>query len=149
MAQGSGTKILINDRLDVALAAKLDGVHLGQNSIPASEIRRAFGGNFIIGVSTHSIEEARRAIEGDANYLTYGPIFFTPSKGTYGLPVGVESLRGITKLSGIPVLALGGIDKTNYSQCLKQGAAGIAAIRLFQNLQESLPEIVSEIRVRA
>jgi thiamine-phosphate pyrophosphorylase len=125
----------VNDRLDVAIAAGADGVHLPVLSFPASEARavvRNKGLNdFIIGVSTHSLAEAREAESGGADFIVCGPVYETPSKRAYGAPIGIESFAEICGSVKIPVLALGGIDISNYQEPLRRGAAGIAAIRLF------------------
>jgi thiamine-phosphate pyrophosphorylase len=147
LAGGHQTKVVLNDRLDVALAANLNGVHLGQQSIPPDRIRSRFvRQDFIIGVSTHSFEELRQAQNQGADYATFGPVFFTPSKAIYGEPLGLNALKKITRSTRVPVLALGGIDKRNYKECLRNGASGIAAIRLFQNPADNLNEIVQEIK---
>ena len=134
LARGRSTRVLVNDRLDVALAAGFDGVHLAQNSVGPRPIRqRLQAPEFLLGVSTHSIEEIRRLEGQEISFITFGPVFYTPSKAAYGVPVGPEALQAAVRASRIPVLALGGIDTGNYRQCLSLGAAGIAAIRLFQN----------------
>ncbi|HVN82817.1 MAG TPA: thiamine phosphate synthase [Terriglobia bacterium] len=134
LARGRSTRVLVNDRLDVALAAGFDGVHLAQNSVGPRSIRQQLhASEFLIGVSTHSIEEIRQLEDQGMSFVTFGPVYYTPSKAAYGVPVGPEALREAVRASRIPVLALGGIDEGNYRQCLALGAAGIAAIRLFQN----------------
>jgi len=101
--------------------------------------------NFLIGVSTHSVEEVRQAIQNGADYVTFGPVFATPSKLHFGPPRGLSALRETVRYSNRPVLALGGIDQCNFSECLEQGAAGIAAIRLFQQTNPNLQEVVRAI----
>ncbi len=134
IARGSKTKILINDRADIALAANADGVHLTSNSIPTEIIRRSFPPEFIIGVSTHSTGEAQKAKTGGADFVIFSPIFATPSKEKYGRPKGLEKLRKVCqKLRDFPVIALGGVDKTNFREVLKNGASGFAAIRFLNN----------------
>jgi thiamine-phosphate pyrophosphorylase len=133
--------------LDIALAAGLDGIHLGLQSIRPDQIRsRLVCKNFIIGASTHSFEELRQAQSQGADYVTFGPVFFSPSKAIYGEPLGLEALKRITRFTSVPVLALGGVDRMNYKECLRNGASGIAAIRLFQNPANNLNEIVQEIK---
>ena len=125
------TKILVNDRADVALAANADGVHLTTASLSAETIRRAFPPNFIIGVSAHTIEEAEIAKRHGANFVTFSPIFSSPGKGN---PQGVEKLREVCeRLKPFPVVALGGIDETNFREVLQAGASGFAAIRFLNN----------------
>ncbi len=138
LARGTRTKILINDRLDIALSAGLAGVHLGNHSLPPAVLRAHTPQDFLIGVSTHSCEEFERAENEGANFVTLGPIFRTPSKAAYGAPVGLAVLREVCMRATIPVLALGGVDLNNYQSCLSAGAKGIAAIRLFQTSQGDL-----------
>lgn len=136
VTQDSGARVLVNDRLDVALAAGAAGVHLGENSLPPetlSEWRRASGRpEFLIGVSCHSLEACQKAARGGANYVFFGPVFATPSKAAFGPPQGLERLREVCRAIEIPVLAIGGITAENFQSCLEAGAAGIAAIRWFQ-----------------
>ena len=139
-----GTKVLVNDRIDVALAGDADGVHLASNSIPV-EVARKLIGNRILGASTHSIEEVRLAAEGGADFVVYGPIFATASKLKYGEPVGVESLGEVTAESKLPVIAIGGITEANYDSALQTGAAGIAAIGILAKA-DSLPELIRKIK---
>jgi len=124
-ATGSTTKILVNDRLDIALAANIDGVHLPANGLPASRVRPLVR---MLGCSTHSVEESLNAESDGADFVIYGPVFETPGK----IPVGLEALRRVTAAVRIPVLAIGGITRTNAHEVIDAGAAGIAAIRLFQ-----------------
>ncbi len=135
-------KVIVNDRLDVALGAGAAGVHLGHASIPAGEVVRwCRAGNapadFLIGVSCHSLEGAREAENAGANYTYFGPIYETPSKIPFGKPHGVEELAQVTKVVSIPVVAIGGVNESNAAECLRAGAAGIAAIRMIQDAPES------------
>lgn len=132
----SKTRILVNDRFDVAWAAGAAGVHSGENSLPIRvlvEARRAcLPPNFLVGASCHSLGGAINTTEGGADYLFFGPIFDTPSKARFGPPQGVAKLARICSAVSIPVIAIGGITIENVRQCRQAGAAGIAAIRLFQ-----------------
>ena len=141
IAQNSKTKILVNDRADIALAALADGVHLTARSLSAAVIRRSFPPDFIVGVSTHTFEEAENARRQAADFITFSPIFPTPEKEKYGAPPqGLEKLREICeRLKPFPVFALGGIDQDNYKSVLQAGASGFAAIR-FLNDTEKLRE---------
>ncbi|GEA17407.1 thiamine phosphate synthase [Moorella sp. E306M] len=122
-----GTRLLINDRLDVALAAGADGVHLGENSLPPAVARRLLGPEKIMGVSVHSVTAAREAEKAGADYLLFGHIFPTASKE--GIPPrGVGSLREVVASVGIPIIALGGINTANARQCLAAGARGVAVM---------------------
>jgi thiamine-phosphate pyrophosphorylase len=133
--------VMVNDRLDVALAADASGIHLGENSLPlelVSEWRRSSErADFQIGVSCHSLESARSAEKGGADYVFFGPVFATPSKAAFGAAQGIERLREVCAAVSIPVLAIGGVNPGNARACLDAGAAGIAAIRFFQNVQNS------------
>jgi thiamine-phosphate pyrophosphorylase len=133
----ASVRVFVNDRLDVALAANAAGVHLGEKSLPleiVTEWRRSAGRlDFLIGVSCHSVESARAAWRGGADYIFFGPVFATPSKAGFGAPQGIERLREVCLSVEIPVLAIGGVDSENARACFTAGAAGIAAIRLFQD----------------
>jgi len=142
LARGSATRVLVNDRADIARAAACDGVHLTTDSLHARVVRRAFGGDFLIGVSTHALEEARGAYAGGADFAVFGPVFDTPSKRAYGPPVGLEALRDAAReLEAFPVVALGGVSLENAAEVFGAGAAGVAGIRLFadgQNLARTV-----------
>jgi thiamine-phosphate pyrophosphorylase len=144
-------RILVNDRLDVAIAAAADGVHLGELSLRVADAKRfcaaqRSAGEFVVGVSTHSVEALQEAEAGGvADYGIFGPIFATPSKLAYGLPQGVEKLREACRSVSMPVLAIGGISAENARECRSAGAAGIAAIRVFQD-SEDLGAVVKALR---
>lgn len=149
-ARPRGARVLVNDRLDVALATGADGVHLRVSSIPAHEVRAGAAkkglDDFLIGVSTHSIAEARMAEEGGADFIVCGPVYDTPSKRAYGLPLGLERFAEICGAVRIPTLAIGGINLSNYCESLRRGATGIAAIGLFTDvgkLEENIRSILS------
>lgn len=135
IAKNSQTKILINDRADIAQAAGADGVHLTANSLPTKIIRESFSTNFIVGVSAHTLDEAKTAKIQGANFATFSPVFKTPSKENYGNPQGLKKLRDVCeKLKPFPIIALGGIDRTNFSEVLNHGASGFAAIRFLNQI---------------
>lgn len=130
-------RVIVNDRLDVALAAGAAGVHLGGESAPVADVVRwCRDGNapagFLVGRSCHSTEDACAAQRAGANYLIYGPVFDTPSKRAFGSPQGLARLEEVCAAVMIPVIAIGGVNAGNAAECLRAGAAGIAAIRIFQ-----------------
>src|SRR5437868_6666337 len=134
--RGTTTRLLVNDRADIARAAGADGVQLTTRSLPAHIIRRAFGADFLIGVSTHTLAEARAARTDGADFAVFGPLFDTPSKRAYGPPLGLDQLCIVAReLAPFPVIAIGGITRANMADALAAGAHGIAAIRLFAEPQ--------------
>ena len=127
-------QLIINDRVDIALLAGADGVHVGRQSIDVKVLRTFVPEPFIIGVSTHSLTEACEAEQGGADFITFGPVYETPSKMKYGPPPGVGALKEVCRKVNLPVLALGGINKKEKIKDIKEsGAFGIALISgLFQ-----------------
>jgi len=146
LACGSESRVVINDRLDVALATGAHGVHLGGQSMSFEAVRRAVPPNFWIGVSCHSAEEVWVAEQAGADYAFLGPIFDTESKRIYGPPLGLGVLeRAARGVSRMPVLALGGITIARAVECMAAGAAGIAGISIFQQC-DSVSERVKALR---
>jgi len=127
-ARPEGIRVTVNDRVDVAIAAGADGVHLGVAGLPAADARTLGRGELRVGVSTHSLEELRAASEAVADYVTFGPVFPTASKAAYGPPVGVPALRRAVDETALPVLALGGITAERAPELRGVGIAGVAAI---------------------
>jgi len=123
-----GAKLFVNDHVDVAVAVGADGVHLGHQSMPVDAARRIVGSGMLIGSSTHSVQEAKDAEAQGADFITYGPIYETPSKAQYGKPVGKSSIREVKYPINIPLFALGGIKSANVLQVLAAGADGVALI---------------------
>jgi thiamine-phosphate pyrophosphorylase len=146
--QQGRTRVMVNDRLDVALAAHAHGVHLGTRSMPVDLVRRLAPREFVVGVSCHSLQEALAAEAAGANYILLGPIFATPSKLQYGPPLGLAKLREVTSQISIPVFALGGITLDRVPPCRQNGAAGIAGIRIFQDA-DSVQELIGALREKA
>lgn len=124
----AGAYLIINDRVDVALAVEADGVHLGQTDLPASAARQILGPTKIIGVSVKNEAQALEAEGAGADYVSVGPIFPTTSKEDAGLPVGLETLKVIRKSVSLPVFAIGGINLTNIREAIAAGADGVAVI---------------------
>lgn len=144
------SRILVNDRLDVALATEASGVHLGEKSLSPEEARRLVQSlgrkeDFLIGVSCHLLDSAKAAESGGPEYLFFGPLFATPSKAAYGEPQGLKRLAEVCRAVALPVLAIGGITLENAADCLSAGASGIAAIRLFQDAPD-MAALVRELR---
>lgn len=131
-------KLFINDRVDIALCVEADGVHLGQSSMPVYAARKVLddyasrithrASRFLIGVSTHNLEEALTAEKGGANFITFGPIYPTPSKLKYGEPVGLGSSEAVAKKIHIPIFGIGGIRPDNAKAVVNAGAYGVALI---------------------
>jgi len=119
---------IINDRVDIALAVEADGVHLGWQSLPFWVVRKLLGFEKLIGVSTHNRQEALQAQEYGADYITFGPIFDTPSKAGLLKPTGVEEIQKLKNEIDLPIVALGGINEKNVEAVLDEGADGIAVI---------------------
>ncbi len=124
----AGQALLVNDRLDVALAAGADGAHLPAAGIPPEEARRLLGPARLVGVSCHGTAEVARALRQGADFATFGPVFETPSKRAFGPPLGLDRLREAAAL-GLPLVGLGGIDASRAGEVRAAGAAGVGVIR--------------------
>jgi thiamine-phosphate pyrophosphorylase len=124
----NNVRLLISGRVDVALAVGADGVHLGVGGLPPAVARRLIGEELYMGVSTHSLKEAVSAQDAGADFITFGPVYHTPSKSKYGLPQGIEALKVVCSEIKIPVFALGGVKQENALDTLKAGAYGVAVI---------------------
>lgn len=122
------TRLLVNGRLDVAVAAGADGVHLPADGVPVAPLRQRFGPKVLIGRSTHRLEEVERARDEGADYVTFGPVYDTPGKGP---AVGLGELARAAA-TGLPVYALGGVTLERFEELAAAGASGVAAIRMFQ-----------------
>jgi len=144
-ASGSGSRILVNDRFDIALSCGADGVHLTTQSLPTAIVRKIVGKDFLIGVSTHSMAEAKEAEREGADFIVFGPVFETPSKLQYGQALGLRALAEVARAVTIPVIAIGGIQMENFQAVLDCQARGIAAIRLFAHAP-SLEEVVIRVK---
>ena len=146
ITHASSTRILVNDRADIAAGAGAPGVHLTTQSLDIAVIRNNFAQNFLIGASTHSWEEAQLAYEQGADFIVFGPIFSTKSKEQFGPPLGLEKLSDVCgRLDGFPVLALGGVSEVAARQCFEAGASGVAGISLFSE-PAALESVAAAIR---
>jgi thiamine-phosphate pyrophosphorylase len=128
LARRSGARVLVNDRLDLVLAACADGVHLRADSLPVSMARQLLGPHRLIGVSAHSVEEVARAQADGADFVVLGPIYETASKRQYGRAIGLGPLAEATQRSRIPIFAIGGVTASRVPELRKAGAAGAAVI---------------------
>jgi thiamine-phosphate pyrophosphorylase len=141
-------QLFVNDRVDVAVAVDADGVHLGHQSMPVDAVRRVVGDRMLIGVSTHNMQEAIEAEQGAADFITFGPIYDTPSKSKLGSPVGCDVINIVKKSISIPIYGLGGISSGNIAPVLKAGAYGVAmisAVLRADNIQQATEDIVRQL----
>ncbi len=122
-------RLLVNDRVDVALAIDAEGVHLPADGFPPEVARRLVGDRRFVGVSTHRLAEAEAAAEAGADYLFFGPVYATPSKRAYGPPQGLAALAAVCRRVAVPVVAIGGVTASCIPELRAAGAAGVAVIR--------------------
>jgi thiamine-phosphate pyrophosphorylase len=139
---GRDCLFMVNDRVDVALAAGADGVHLGQDDLPAVEARTLIGKDMILGISAMTPEMAEKAQDGGADYLGVGPAFPTPTKPDAGIVIGVEGIRNTMQAADVPVVAIGGIDQNNAGQVLEAGVDGIAVISAVATAENMLDAVL-------
>ena len=121
-------RLFINDRIDVALAVEADGVQLGKAAMPIEAARELLGPGKLLGASTHSLDEAKEAERGGADFILFGPVYFTPSKASYGAPQGLEALKKIVEKISLPVYAIGGIKPENIEDVRSIRVRGVALI---------------------
>ncbi len=124
-----GVPLLINDRIDIALAADAAGCHVGQTDLPAGEARALLGPDAILGVSLDAVEQARAVDPEDLDYVAYGPFAATATKGDAGPPIGAIGLAAVRRLTALPLIAIGGVDEANLGDAVRAGADGIAVVR--------------------
>ena len=141
LARQLSVRIIINDRADVALATKADGVHLGQDDLPAEAARRILGNDAIIGYSTHNLDQAKRALSLPIDYLAIGPIFATTSKTDTEPVVGLDGLRSVARIANrLPIVAIGGITFENVHAVIEAGATSVAVISALLAEKDSITE---------
>lgn len=128
LCRSHGAIFIVNDRVDLALAAEADGAHVGQEDLPAADARRLLGPGRILGVSTHDLEQAQAARGAEADYIGFGPVFPTGTKDTGYIPRGVAGLREIRQAMSLPILAIGGITLENVATVIEAGATAPAVI---------------------
>jgi thiamine-phosphate pyrophosphorylase len=150
VARECGVRLIINDRVDIALALSADGVHLGQDDLQPAEARKLLGERAIIGFSTHNVEQAREASRLPIDYLAIGPIFPTSSKDNPDPVIGLEGLRRVRGITGeIPLVAIGGIRPENIREVLEAGADSVAFISLLATeptgIERRMREIFSQL----
>ncbi|HEX7630433.1 MAG TPA: thiamine phosphate synthase, partial [Candidatus Methylomirabilis sp.] len=128
MTRKAGAALLINDRVDVAMALGADGVHLTRKSLPPREVRSLVGPRMLIGISCHGLEDVREAVDGGVDFVVLGPIYATLSKAPYGPPLAPGILREARRICPLPILAIGGIKAARVPEVVSAGADGVAAI---------------------
>ncbi len=131
-----GIPLIVNDRVDLALAVDADGVHIGQDDLPAEVVRKLLGEEKIIGISTHSLEEVEKANDLPVDYIAFGSIYRTPTKEK-PIVVGVEKLKEAKKVAKKPLVAIGGIMPYNVDEVIKAGADGVAVISAILGFQDT------------
>jgi thiamine-phosphate pyrophosphorylase len=143
---GRDCLFMVNDRVDVALAAGADGVHLGQDDLPAVEARTLIGEDIILGISAMTPEMAEKAQAEGADYLGVGPAFPTPTKPDAGIVIGVEGIQNTKQAVDVPVVAIGGINQDNAGQVLEAGVDGIAVISAVATAEDMLDAVLRQRR---
>lgn len=127
LAREAGALFIVNDHADIALAVDADGVHLGQDDLPIEHARNLLGSGKLIGISTHSPDQAKAAEAGGADYIGFGPVFRTSTKDA-GPVQGIETISVIRRMVSLPVIAIGGITLANVGEAVRAGADGVAVI---------------------
>ena len=140
-ARQRSIRVIINDRADIALATRADGVHLGQDDLPPQAARRILGNDAIVGYSTHNLEQAQRALSLPIDYLAIGPIFATTSKNDTEPIVGLEGLRSVVRVANrLPIVAIGGITQENAGSVIDAGATSVAVISALVAEEDSISQ---------
>lgn len=144
ITRGSGTLFIVNDRVDIAMAVEADGIHVGQNDLPASAVRQLIGGNLILGVSATAIEEAVLADKDGADYIGFGPIFTTATKPDAAAPTGIEQLAELKSMLNTPIVAIGGIGPSNIQMIARaraDAAAVVSAVVSADDMNEAVKQL--------
>jgi thiamine-phosphate pyrophosphorylase len=128
LTRPAGAALIVNDRVDVAMALGADGVQLTRKSLPPKEARALVGPGVLLGVSCHSLPDVGEAVEGGADFVVLGPIYATPSKSPYGPPLGVDVLRHASAVCPLPIVAIGGVNALRVPEVIGAGADGVAVI---------------------
>lgn len=150
ITKNHGARLLINDRIDVAIASEADGVHLGQSSVSPRDARSLLGKDKLIGASAHSLAEAKRAHDEGADFITLGPVYYTASKAAYGAPFGPAIINEVKKAVGVPVYAIGGINVDRIPEVISWGADGVALISAIlgsKDIKKSAAEFTKALRL--
>ncbi len=147
LVHGRGACLLINDRVDLALALPIDGVHLSRTSLPPAETRALLGPARLIGVSCHSPEEAIEAEREGADFIVLGPLFPTPSKVAYGPPIGLARLKDVRRRVRLPILGIGGITSSNTASVMAAGADGAAVISAIMTADDPADAVAALLHV--
>ena len=145
LVRSAGIPLIINDRVDIALASGADGVHLGQNDMPLAAARKLLGEDAVIGISANTVEEARDAESEGADYIGLSPVYSTPSKTDTDPPIGLVGVGRLTEAVSIPGIAIGGINRANATDIFLAGAAGIAVISAIM-AAEDVRQAAAELR---
>lgn len=136
LCHAQGIPFIVNDRVDVALAVDADGVHVGQDDLPATLARKLIGRGKILGVSAENVEQARAAMADGADYVGASPIFATPTKPDAPAPMGVQGLEKMARAIAIPLVAIGGVNAANAASMIRAGAAGVAVVSAIVNAED-------------
>jgi len=145
LCQTAGVTFIVNDRVDVAMIVEADGVHVGQDDLPAEDVRRLLGRGVLLGVSAATVQEARAAERAGADYLGVGAIYATATKADAGAPVGLARIRELRRAVGLPLVAIGGISADNAAQVIAAGAQGVAVVSAV-TLAEDMAAAARQIR---
>ncbi|TAJ79443.1 thiamine phosphate synthase [bacterium] len=149
LCQRYHASLFVNDRIDVALGVDADGVQLGSASMPVEAARGLLGEKKLIGVSTHSVQEAKEAEQAGADFILFGPVYFTPSKAVYGRPQGLGPLKEVVEKISLPVYAIGGIKRENIAEVKATGIRGVALISAVLSASDpraAAREILAELK---